>query len=267
MPISIKFIVVIFVLISFNRAFAQDTIYTYRKQKLVVDIIEITNDKVAFKLYSNDDKDEYYLSKDEIAVIVYHDGRLKSFTTKKMRNRSISKTKSDTLKLGNNLILMNVADVIFGQFTMNYERFLKSGYFSFKVPFSLGLYQVGSGNRIFNDDLIYYSLNKVLSTGLSFHFYPYNQGYTKLFLGPSIESGLYKNAKYYYFDTTNPDTKRINFYASFQFHTGVLFTLNDRFQISTSLGFGRNFDYNERRIALRLGLNVGYRLSHLNSKS
>lgn len=259
MPIRLKFSLFILLLLPFNKAYAQDTIYTYQKQKLAVDIIEIKSDQVAFKLSNSDDKVEYYLSKSEIAVIVYRDGKIESFSTKKLKEKSLSKTKKDTLKLGNNLISMNVSDVIFGQLTLDYERILKQGYFSFKVPLSLGLYQIGGGNRIYSDDLIYYSLNKIFSTGLSFHFYPYNQGYTKLFIGPSIETGLYKNVNYYYLDTRYPDTKRINFYASFQFHTGVLFTLNDRFQIATSLGFGRNFDYNARRIALRLGLNVGYR--------
>ena len=48
-------------------------------------------------------------------------------------------------------------------------------------------------------------------------------------------------------------------YASLLFQTGVMFAFTNHFQMTTSLGFGRNFDYNERRIALRLGLNVGYR--------
>lgn len=258
----IKSIVIILVLISLNKILAQDTIYTYRKQKLAVDIIEIKNDKVAFKLSNNADNDEYYLSKDEIAVIVHRDGKIESFSTKKIRNKSFTKTKSDTLKLGNNLVSMNASDVIFGQLTMNYERFLKSRYFSFKVPLSLGLYQIGGGDRIYSDGLIYYSLNKLFSIGVDYYFYPYKQGNSKLFLGPSFESGMYKDIKYYR-EVYNPQEviKNVTYrkYASILFHTGVMFAFTNHFQMSTSLGIGRNFDYNERRIALRLNLNVGYR--------
>jgi hypothetical protein len=259
MSICFRFIAITLLFLPFNLVFAQDTIYTYKKQKLAVDIIEVRNDQVAFKLSNSDDRSEYYLSKDEIAVIVYRDGKMESFSTKKLRKKSLSKTKSDTLKLGNNFVSMNASDALFGQLTINYERILKSGYFSFKVPLSMGLYQIGGGSRIYSDDLIYYSLNKIFSTGLNFHFYPYNQGYTKLYLGPTIETGLYKNANYYYLDTRYPETKKINFYASFQFHTGVLFTLNNKFQIATSIGFGRNFAYSLNRIAIRPGVNVGYR--------
>jgi hypothetical protein len=259
MSIYVRFIAIILLILPFNFVLAQDTIYTFRKQKLAVDIIEVKNDQVAFKLSNNDDTSEYYLSKDDIAVIVYRNGKLESFSNKKLKEKSLTKTKRDTLKLGKNIISMNVSDVIFGQLTVNYERFLKLGYFSFKVPLSLGLYQIGGGDRIYSDDLIYYSLNKIFSTGFSFHFYPYNQGYTKLFLGPSIETGLYKNENYYYSDMYYPRAKKNEIYASFQFHTGVLFTFNNNFQLSTSLGIGRNFEHNERIIALRLGLNVGYR--------
>lgn len=258
MPITIKFTLVILLLMPFNKALAQDTIYTYRKQKLTVDIIEIKNDQVAFKLRNSDDRAEYYLSKDEIAVIVYHDGKTESFTTKKIRNKSLRKTKIDTLKLGNNLLSMNVTDVIFGQLTLNYERFFKSGYFSFKVPLSLGLYQIGGGDRIYSDETIYYSLNKIVSSGFSFNYYPFNQGCTTLFLGPSIETGLFKNIDYYT-DGYYPGVKKMSLYTSFQFHSGVLFSFSNHFQMATSLGIGRNFDYNHYKIALRLGLNVGYR--------
>lgn len=262
MFIHLKFSLFVLLLMPFNKAFAQDTIYTYQKQKLAVEIIEIKSDKVAFKLSNSDDKVEYYLSKSEIAVIVYRDGKIESFSTKKLKEKSLSKTKKDTLKLGNNLISMNVSDVIFGQLTLNYERFIKSGYFSLKVPLSLGLYQIGGGDRIYSDDLIYYSLNKLFSTGFDLNFYPYKQGNSKLFLGPSLEFGLYKDIKYYReVYTVDEVTVNVTYrkYASLLFQTGVMFAFTNHFQMSTSLGFGRNFDYNERRIALRLGLNVGYR--------
>lgn len=262
MSIYFRLIVIIFLFLPFNFAFAQDTIYTYKKQKLAVDIIEVKHAQVAFKLSNSDDKSEYYLSKDEIAVIVYRDGRMESFSTKKLNKKSLTITKSDTLKLGNNLVSMNASDVIFGQLTMNYERFLKSGYFSFKVPLSLGLYQLTGGDRIYNDDYIYYSLNKLFSTGIDFYFYPYHQGSTKLFLGPSFESGLYKDVKLYregnIVDNVITITT-IRSYASILFQTGMAFAFTNNFQMSASIGFGRNFDNYRKNIAVRSGLNVGYR--------
>jgi hypothetical protein len=262
MPLFHKFIVITLLFWPFNIAMAQDTIYTYRKQKLAVDIIEIKNDQIAFKISNSEDKEEYYLSKDEIAVIVYRDGKMESFSNKKLKEKSLTKSKRDTLKLGKNLISMNVSDVIFGQLTVNYERFLKSGYFSFKVPLSLGLYQIGGGSRIYDDDLIYYSLNKLFSAGADFYFYPFKQGNSKLFLGPSFESGMYKDIKYYR-EVYNAQEviKNVTFrkYASILFQTGVSFPFTNNFQMSTSLGVGRNFDNYRKNIALRFGLNVGYR--------
>jgi hypothetical protein len=242
--------------------FAQDTIYTYKKQKIAAKIIEITKGQVAFKLSHNIDSTEYYLAKDEIAVIVYQDGKFESFGTKKIYKRNFSRSKTDSLILGRNLLSMNVADVMFGQLTVNYERFFKSGFFSFKIPFSFGLYQLSGGNRISNDDMIYYSLNKIGSTGFDFYYYPYNQGHSKLYLGPSIEFGAYRDIRYYrevYTSDQVLTNRKIYQYATFLFQTGVLFAPTNKFQIATSMGIGRNFDKNRRKIALRLGLNVGYR--------
>lgn len=252
----------ILLLLLFKSVLAQDTIYTYKKQKIAANIIEITNNQVAFKLSHLTDTSEYYLSKDEIAVIVYHDGRLASFGTKKSHKRNFSKRKCDTLILGRNLLSMNIPDVMFGQMTVNYERFSKSGYCSFKIPLSLGLYQIGGGNRISNDYMIYYSLNKIGSAGFDFYYYPYKQGYSKLFLGPSVEFGAYRDIRYYREVNTYDQVlsnRKIYQYATFLFQTGVSFSPTNKFQISTSLGIGRNFDFNRRKFALRPGLNAGYR--------
>jgi hypothetical protein len=157
---------------------------------------------------------------------------------------------------------MNVSDVIFGQLTVNYERFLKSGYFSLKVPLSLGLYQITGGRGIYDDELIYYSLNKLFSTSFDFNYYPFKQGRTRLFLGPSLELGMYKDIKYYSEVYTTQEIKT-NFtyrkYATLLYNTGILFAITNHFQLATTFGFGRNFDNNKRNFAIRLGLNVGYR--------
>ena len=147
---------------------------------------------------------------------------------------------------------------MFGQITMYYERVIKSGSFSLKVPFSLGLYHLAGGKGVYYNDLMYYSLNKLFNTGIGLHYYPFKQGFTKLFVGPSLEFGIYKDVKYNseFYISSNYTFRK---YVSLLFNTGVLFNITNNFNMSGSFGFGRNFDSRKETRALRPSLNIGYR--------
>ncbi len=164
---------------------------------------------------------------------------------------------------GSNFISINVIDLAFSGFlTFSYERTLKSGNFSFRVPLSLGLKRSDE----FDYYEGYYNKNKIFNTGFDFYFYPSGQGRAKYFMGPSLEYGQYKYLQYDYYSLNN--IKKVAAYYAILFQNGFLFQPTKDFNISVNVGVGftqsiLNSEYqyirNHGDFTFRGGLNMGFK--------
>lgn len=239
---------------------AQDTLYKTDGTKHSIKTVEINETQVKYKLSTNPNGPIYVLNKENIIKIINESGLIDIFSIKAIKN--IVKDPRN-IDFGRNLISLNVSDFLFNFLTLGYEYTFKSGKYSIKCPLSFGLYSKPKykpqdywGGYYYYQGAYKNAFNK-FSTGLDFNFYPFGQGKSKLFLGPSILYGQF------YF--INLD-KEIGTYYDFLFQTGILFQplKHINFSLNAGIGIGHsnsiNFGaYSNTGIAARGGLNIGYK--------
>lgn len=99
--------VAVFSLLSF-RVSAQDVIVTRDSKKIESQVLEVNEETIRYKKYSNPDGPDYVHPKNDIVTIVYENGRIEVFETE---NASVPDTvkiavKSEEYRLGNDCALL-----------------------------------------------------------------------------------------------------------------------------------------------------------------
>ena len=237
------YIIIAMLLFATGITYGQDTLFKVDGTILLTKIIELNQTQVKYKLYSNPEGPTYVAGKEFISQIVYENGVVEIFPVHENANIApILKIDPRSVDFGRNFISINLFDLLGrNTLTISYEYTFKNGLSSFKVPISIKL-----------DDIDYYDDRKVFGIGLDYYLYPFGQGKSKLFYGPSFEYKKFDSATYFQTDAA---------YA-FLFQAGYLFQPHKNINISIYGGLGyaqiiADFDYGE--VATRAGLNLGYK--------
>lgn len=257
----------ILILFSCNLLQAQDTLYKSNGTISPVKILEIKQAQVRYRYTSTPDGPVFVIPKEYISKIVYSTGETVSFsvlTTSPAASNDMSYNKEPKWKNGRNFISLNMADLIIGMVTFNYEYTLNSGYLSFKFP-------INTGFRSFIQDYdTYYSegyLPKmtIIGSGINLNFYPGGQGQVAYFVGPSLELRAYRDYRSFYYPNTSTyvTEREIGILYGLLIQNGVLFQAGPHLNLSLNLGlgygnrssFGNTFGY----FMTRAGANIGYK--------
>ncbi len=173
-------------------------------------------------------------------------------------------------------------DFFLGFLTLSYEHTFKSGDFSYKIPLSLGLVAIGLDSYVPDESMYraqgYYRRNKKFSTGFDFYVYPFGQGKSKYFVGPSVEIGTFSyhdnnwvNGQVDYLRPEN--VNQTGTFNAIILQNGFLFQPTKSVNFSVNMGIGysqqrfmhfdeltqKNFKTIEDFVAFRAGFNVGYK--------
>lgn len=227
---------------------SQDTLYKVDGFVLIVKIMEVNATQIKYLPYDDQAGLTHVISKGNVLKIIYESGLIEDFS-KSVAAMAAPVPVVDPIAtdFGRNFISLDVLDLLSASsLTFGYEYTFKSGLFGMKVPLSFGLNNKSG-----------YDGSNVFGTGLDLNIYPFGQGKSKFFYGPSFE---YKK-----FKTINMASD-INSAYAFLFQAGFLFQPHKHFNISVAAGIGYarliRDDYlyeSKGDVAARLGLNIGYK--------
>jgi hypothetical protein len=111
---------ILFMIIGFSGAIAQDKIYKKGGEVLEVKITEIGVDEIKYRLFNDKDGPTYTVEKDRIVKIVYQNGRVETFTSSFNDAELYADQKKQALKI-------NFLSPLLGYTALSYERSVKPG--------------------------------------------------------------------------------------------------------------------------------------------
>lgn len=260
---SLRILLVISALCSASILFAQDKLVAKNGITENVKVIEVNDEFVVYKLFSNQDGPSYKMRKSNVTKIIYQNGTVDSNMSESgpADNRRSSRTPkappsapeapaapmpqegpmpifNNVKDYGHNLVTLEMISLILNEVDFSYERILKSGFVGIEVPFYVGMGKVEDENYL-------REYNTTFKTGVDLNLYPTGQGRVKYFVGPGFRFGTVYNT--YSTFTPNPVTlgpsvseyKFQDFrYFGFQINNGVLFQPTQTFAISFQLALG-----------------------------
>jgi len=220
---------------------AQDTLYRVDGTRQIVKITEVKPAQVRYVLFSDPDGPIYVLSKHAVARIIYENGTVVSFQAIKEPNDTTALILPEKY-FNRNILSFYVVDFLWGEFTLGYEHFTKSGKWGFKVPFSAAFskrqqFYVCCGPFIFLRDN-FYGENRynVFSSGLSLNYYPFSQERITYYVGLSLLYGWFKPL--YYLETSQ---MKGSFFAGYALNNGVFIPIAGNLEVLFQVGIGRGY--------------------------
>ncbi len=216
---------------------AQDKIYRRSGDVVTAKIVEVSEEFVVYKSFTNPEGPNYRIRKDAIDKVVYQNGTVENFGgTAYTPKPSNSAMYIDPASLGKNIINFDFLSILFNEVGFSYERVINNGFIGVKVPLIMGVGAV-------TDNQVREFANKYQS-GLDLNLYPTGQGSVKYFIGPALRFGQVTNNNFnsYYDPLTNTYTsynqnETFNLLA-FQVNNGVMFQPTTHFNVSLVLGIG-----------------------------
>lgn len=231
---------------------SQDTLYTAKGEKFIINLIEIGKTDVKYRMPDPKIKKIFSISKNEVVKIVFASGYVRKFSDEETLITYIPSHPVDPLSVefGRHFIALNVLDAAVGPVTLIYEYIFESGEYGIDVQGSLGTNR-GNANENHWDE------NKDYSLALGFNYYPSGQGKTNYFFGPSFEYGTLTYD--YYSPYLNESSIEVT-YTAFIFELGLLIqaTSHVNWAITTGLGYASGDQYLDQLVA-RAGFLVGYK--------
>ena len=227
--------------------FAQDYIYLRSHQtRIAAKNIKISGAEIRYEVFDADDGQVYSLKPNQVNLIAYESGEVRL-----IQRRSKIINAYDFKK---NLLTYHLFDLVISNFTMSYERILKSGKIGLQIPISFGY---ATGNNFGNDVLI-----SQFYTGLYLNFYPTGQGKVRYLLGPGLRFGTgHEN----YYDENGYNNNDDTFYSKLLINNGVVFSPIESLSLSVILSLGIRYfpeahDDNEVvRTSAAFSFNLSYR--------
>jgi hypothetical protein len=217
----------LFSLISVS-AEAQDTIFLTNHEKLISIVIEISENEIRFKEFSNPSGPDYILKKSAVDYIIFKNGEQKQY-----------KKEKHIVPFGRNIISYHLFDIVYQDFAISYEHIIKNGMVGFKIPLSLG----------FNNDGGYdgpYQYKNLAYTGLGVNVYVTGQRMASYFMGPELQVGIGGEENYYYDGFYEQTTESEFFYGRLLINNGLSFSPIPNMRLTTVLGIGvRYYDVPE----------------------
>jgi len=258
------FFVLLFSICMVNFNFAQDVVFKKDGSKEEVKITLVGDREIQYKKFTNPDGPVYSLAKSEIVMITYANGEYEMFQNLKDPAK-IAKQELAT-NFARNLLNYHLFDVVYGDFTISYERILASGTIGIKIPVGFGY--------AYNSDYFNNSDNWVKNlaySGIGVNFYPTGQGKWRYFVGPNVRIGYGKQSHWvtvwddqgnYMYDEYD-DAEGI--YSKFFVDNGIMFTPVRSFSISAIAGMGIRYfpqaDYYSNTVmpTAYFSMNMSYR--------
>lgn len=173
-----KFTFIVIFLSACSQVFSQDLIYKRNGTKDSVIIQDTTGNEVTYKLYNKSPENIYKLSKAEIILIEFYDGKIMLVGSGGANTRH---------SLGRNLISINTFSILFNNVHINYERILKKPKYSLRLVFNTNT-GIHTSNNIGHD--------RLLAGGIDFNYYPKKQRKISYYLGPGIRAGRLRDPYY-----------------------------------------------------------------------
>ena len=243
---------------------AQDIIYKKDGSREESKIIMVGDKEIQYKKFNNLEGPVYTIAKSQILMITYENGEFEMLVSKdgeaEMAKQDLSTNFAKNL-LGNHLF-----DVVYGDFTLSYERILSSGTVGIVIPVGFGY--------AYNTD--YYNssnewVKNLIYSGVGINFYPTGQGKWRYFLGPNVRIGYGKQSYWMnnwdeygnYIGEEEATSEGI--YAKFFVDNGIMFTPVRSLSISSIVGVGvRLFqeaweNYNTVLPTAYFAMNLNYR--------
>lgn len=250
-----KHILTLALFLSTLYTFAQDTIVRNDSAKIIAKVLTIDSKTVTYQRYNNPDGPTYLIYKSEIARIAYAQG----FTEK------FGKTSGDQFVYKKNAVSVTITDAISGMLTINYERIFwndigvrlqaSRGMLASKFPDNNGGYWYASN--------YYYSRFKPVSLGLDIHYYAHKSENISYYVGAGMEYGQTQQCGFWggCFPTPSPTEPQIVEYYMAGLTNGIALRSNGPLSLDlyTTLGFMREYRWDNLEPAARFGFNVGYR--------
>ncbi|MEZ4938639.1 MAG: hypothetical protein R2799_13695 [Crocinitomicaceae bacterium] len=223
---------------------SQEIIEMKSGDKLKVKIIEDLDVKIRYRKFKEPDGPIYVVYKKEITSITFEDGKVVQLTQNNLQNNDMNidegqqitgpeaevlriKEKSKIFNDKRHLIGFNYLQMVFLNISISYEfMFLKSGFFSFKIPIDIGM-------NVRNN---YLKRNNIFTTGIDFNWYPMGQGRVAYFTGPAIRYSILADNPFFY-NASSSDATRSQ-YIGFFINNGVLFQATSFLNFSLGTGIG-----------------------------
>ena len=242
---------------------AQDMIHKTDESVISSKVMEINSTSVKYKLYGNTNEAMYELPKNDIHYIIYQNGTRENYNTnvtKPSKPETITSPyvesadskrmdKESPKEYGKNIIALNCFDMVFTNFSASYERILKSGDISIKIPISIGL-QGRPNTTNYTSDFYQtqFLQNRNYAAGLDLNIYPFGQKRNTFYIGLSTFGGTFK----YYKDITTVNvvtyggtytsivghTEYEGVHYSGMIHIGGYGGLSDHFLMGAKFGIG-----------------------------
>lgn len=245
-------------------SFSQDIIYKKDGSKEEAKIILVAEKEIQYKKSNNQDGPVYSLSKSQILMITYANGEYEMMGNE-IDEAKLAKQELST-NFAKNVFGYHLFDVVYGDFTLSYERILSSGTVGIKIPIGFGY--------AYNTD--YYNnsnewVKNLVYSGVGINFYPTGQGKWRYFLGPEVRIG-YGKQNYWvtYWDEngnymSDGEESSEGIYTKFFVDNGVIYTPVKKLSISALAGVGiRYFPqaaqyYNVMMPSGYFSMNINYR--------
>jgi hypothetical protein len=235
---------------------AQDTICKKDGTNIVAKVTEVNPTDLIYTLSTKGKEKTASIPIIDIAYIVYANG-IKEVYNKEKPTTEItwenSNEQAKALKTSKplyNIFALNCFEMMFANLSVSYERILKSGRFSFKIPVSVGL----GGRADFTGNKSDYSSdigntqflqNRLYSGGLEFNYYPFKQTRNTFYLGVSGLAGRFVYTQSSFntscFGTGNyctDKTQHIGTHYAGMIHFGGYLGISEHFLMGAKIGLG-----------------------------
>ena len=212
--------VVLFATIS---SFTQDYIYLTNGEKIEAIVSETTKTATLYTVYGDANNQLKIVDNKDIKLIAFSNGKVKDFAE---GNPGVVSNNG----FASNLVAYHLADLLINNFTLSYERILKSGKVGIQIPLSIGY--SGDYQELGDFQNRFY-------TGIYVNFYPTGQGQWRYFLGPGLRFGTGVYEYYHDYDHYNNYYGEEDvFYFKFHINNGVIFSPIPNLSLAASLSLG-----------------------------
>lgn len=248
-------LLIIALLFCSRNLFSQDTIVKITGEQIIAKVKTVNDDEVTYTRYSSPDGPEYTISTDEIWKIIYSDGTVEVYSR---RSTNVKKETSQAPNIPYNFIGITLSDFIPGQVSVSFEHVFLKNELSFRIPLSLGVYNIAGRKPSELNTYYYYDPYKKYSIGLDLLYYAQRAEKAAYFLGASMETG---KGTFGVLDTSSSVITITNYkYFGLGVITGFRFlvTSHVNIQIYWSIGMQLMSNNEDYRAMSRGGLVLGY---------
>lgn len=244
-----KITLLLFILCSaFQMAGQMDTIVQKNGLRSPVKIVEVTADKVRFRVPGGDTTKIAEVDKNSVEVVILSNGM-----KIKMSEPVIKKEITDTVALplvpeteippptitdfAQQYMGIEMSSMIFSSVSFNYRYIMENGAVSFRIPITYNLDPKISGEEFFE----FNAASRKYSLGLEIDFFPYLQRRLSYYVGPEFKLGMFDYRIYNCFVYPCPGTGEVRqdgSHMSFVINNGMLFRVTPNMWADFSVGFG-----------------------------